>query len=906
LGRWGRLVASWVGVISLGGAPLVGATAVISEVLPFAGADNVRIEVRVRADDAVRGLALSGRIEPWEGGPVLWAGDLGTADLAAGGQATVTRHITGLSPQRWDLDRPQLYRLTVSARNGAERVERSTRLGFRAFESRAGQFWLNGRPIYLRGNAINPPGRGVPAAVGQDRAFAEAYLRDLKRRHVNLVRVDSDLWQDVCDEIGLLVFHGRYGAPRGATKTAPPVDVPAAIARYQSEYFEGYLKHPSVVISILSNEMPRRGAEGEAYGKFFDEVHAVLRQWDPNRLYIGNAGFGGGRGGEINDAHPYWGWYGGDFLSNYSRLLDRGSGRPAEQPWTFSECVGAYTTPEGRFSVAGKLLGTSLTWTGHCAEQAEKALRYQAFLAQQFIEIQRRLRPANPNLAGIMPFTPIWFNWEGIGRFEDMKPKPVADQLAVSFQPVLLSWELWTPQVYAGATVEAVAHIVNDADDGRGLRGARLGWRLVGANGRAESSGEMALPEVPYYGTRTVPVALRVPGGLSGSYTLVGEIVVGEQVRSRNSCRLTVRDAERPRAGGAGGVRLYDPSGRTVEALRRLGFGCQVMSERFELPDVGTPLVIGEMAWDDRLTLHAARLQAFVRAGGRVLVLRPDAPRFDAAWLGAKVQASPRNGMWINLERPAHPAFAGLTHWDFEWWSDYTGWRQGREELPRIHPAAVRYTLGDAADLARVAVLANYDVGLRSIALCEVFDGMGSVILSGFDLVERAGRDPVADQLLANLVRLATSKAGHEVYPLIERALVWGDYATEQGTVVSSQQGLLVNQDRDRPRGRRLLGPFQYGGPTNGYVIDPKPAANEGWGRIFVRVPAGRQVLLTRVENPEKADLPLAVTLNGVTTQHLVSGGATTVVRTPLPVATDLDLRYAGDKRLVLLATEFK
>lgn len=352
-------------------------------------------------------------------------------------------------------------------------------------------------------------------------------------------------------------------------------------------------------------------------------------------------------------------------------------------------------------------------------------------------------------------------------------------------------------------------------------------------------------------------------------------------------------------------MRIYDPTGRTTAALRRLGFDCQAWNEHFELLDILTPLVIGERAWDAQLTQHASRLQAFVRAGGRVLVLQPDAAQLDTTWLGAKVQAVPRNGMWVNLERPAHPVFAGLTHWDFEWWSDYTGWRQGQAELPRIHPATVRFSVADAADLARVAVLANFDVGLRSIALCEVFDGLGSVILSGFDLVARAGLDPVADRLLANLVRFSMSKAGHEVYPLLASPVVWGDYATEQGAVVSSQQGLLVNQDRDHPRGRRLLGPFQYGGPTNGYVIDPKPAANEGWGRVFVRIPAGRQVMLTRVENPAKADLLLAVTLNGVTTQHVVSGGASTVVRTPLPAATNLDLTYAGDKRLVLLTTEF-
>ena len=52
--------------------------------------------------------------------------------------------------------------------------------------------------------------------------------------------------------------------------------------------------------------------------------------------------------------------------------------------------------------------------------------------------------------------------------------------------------------------------------------------------------------------------------------------------------------------------------------------------------------------------------------------------------------------------------------------------------------------------------------------MCEMFDGTGSVILSGFDLVNRAGLDPAADRLLANLVAYTASKDGHPVHPLIE------------------------------------------------------------------------------------------------------------------------------------------
>ena len=136
--------------------------------------------------------------------------------------------------------------------------------------------------------------------------------------------------------------------------------------------------------------------------------------------------------------------------------------------------------------------------------------------------------------------------------------------------------------------------------------------------------------------------------------------------------------------------------------------------------------------------------------------------------------------------------------------------------------------------------------------------------------------------------------------------IVWGDYYTERGVVVSSQQGLVVNQDHEKPRGRRMLGPFKYGGPTNGYILDPEPEATDGRGRFFARIPAGKTAMLTKVENPEKQDLKLEVTINGTATVQPVPGGRAIVVRTPLPDARNLDIEYVGNKKLVLVTTEFE
>ena len=71
---------------------------------------------------------------------------------------------------------------------------------------------MNGRQVFLRGVAINPPGRGLEASAAGNATFAVAYLRALKDYGVNFVRIepgDRETWWDAADELGMLVFHGR-------------------------------------------------------------------------------------------------------------------------------------------------------------------------------------------------------------------------------------------------------------------------------------------------------------------------------------------------------------------------------------------------------------------------------------------------------------------------------------------------------------------------------------------------------------------------------------------------------------------------------------------------------------------------------------------------------------------------
>lgn len=942
-----------------------------ARVLAFADTASVRIEVEVADARRMVGVPVRATITGAGDEAPLWSGEIGRLEIRPDGTGHVVRRVTGLRPRLWSPQSPHLYRLAVEAGAPGAGLNETVRFGFRRFESRDGRLLLNGRPVFLRGNAINPPERNLPDSLSENPRFAREYLRYLKSIGVNIIRLTrpSQAWFDVADEEGMMIFQGHYGTPKGGEPTRPPRDFNAALRWYKEDVIAPQVNHPSIVIFVLSNEQAApeisylRSGHQEV-DRFLRQVHDSLRQWDDTRPYIGNAGYGFGRAGEICDLHRYWGWYYNSFLSFYTLRDPKICWRTdTVQPITLTENTGNYTGPDGRFNLVSstKQPESQLNWTGHApdAEQSRRALDYQAFVAGQAIEITRRLRARNPYLAGLTPFTILFGQWHGITGFGDMRPKPVTAQYARSYQPVLLSWELWTPQVYAGSTIRPLAHIVNDAETGEDLRNLTLHYTLADARGKTVLRGMQPMPDVRYYATERRPVSIALPASLpTGSYTLAGHLVRGADTLSRNETPLFVAARDYARTGSTGAGRevlVYDPSGATVRALRALGVTHRRVSDLGALDPARHALVLGAGAWDTRAAAAAARLRAFVAAGGRVLALRQDAARFDVSWLPVRLQLQTeeldhpllypggrpyRNGMAVNPERPDHPVFAGLDRDRFFLWSDWTGWTDEQPGFPQVYPVTQGFKLTDRADLGRTAVLANYDHGLEGVALAEMFDGTGSVLLSGFDLVNRAGLDPVADRLLANLVRYTASAAPHAAAPLVETKIVWGDYASERGLVTGIYSGLVlhtvpvvpeglkagnpVRTDEQgfvfagsgggwntRPaiqyvgRGRRPFGPYEFS--LGGAVRLPKEHGPEGEGVFWARVPPGRRVMLTTVSNPAPKALELEIEVNGARQRHSVGAGTTARVETALPAgATTLGVAYRGDRRLVLWETDFQ
>ena len=944
-----------------------------AELTPFTGTDYVRVsfDKSVVASPANTFRAIITSAD----GKVLWQGAVTPAPALNEGGSELSFTIKNLKPQLWTPAHPNLYELTVQQLSrGAVKKTMKERLGFRSFERRGGNLYLNGKPVFLRGIAINPPGRGIPTELERSRAFALDYVAFMKSINVNIIRIpDAEEWYDVCDELGMMVFGGNYsGKVAGGEKVDAqakvtdetdggfPTDYDRGVAWYENEKFGAIAHHPSLMVYAMTNETPFAGERARQWEKFLDYSYKKLKAWDETRVYIANAGYGYGKTGDITDLHRYWGWY---YCSPFTFLHIRNEAEvnpyPSKhQPLTFTECVGNYTGPDGRYNLtpAHKNPGSQLAWTGHADEdlQAQLADAHQSLTFRQATETFRQLRTVNPDLSGVFPFTILFYNWNTVTKFMDMNPKPVTDQVKISYQPVLLSWECWTPNVYAGSAIRPIAHIINDDNDFADLESPRLYYELRDKAHTVFLSDSLALETVPYYASTQKQLSIKLPANLvSGQYQLVGRVVSGGRVVSQNYYNLFIGDNNFTSVpAGSAQVFLYDNAGTTKTAFNKLGIRFSSITSLDGLPR-GSVLVIGENAADKNLADKAAVIKNFVTASGRILCLRQDSARLalvNGLLLHPLVNTNtdidepvypvpakaPRNGYYLNPERPDHPVFAGLQRENLRIWSDYTGWNESKSGFPAIQPVTDGFALQDRDDVGSTAILANYSTGLQAIALAEQFQGSGSILVCGLDLAQRTAIDPVATRLFLNLVGYMATPAGHEPYTTITNPIIWGEYETEKGLVTDLYSGFLVNSTPRMPRdykgkgivvtkegyqlaggsrsgfntrpgiqyvanGRRPFGAFNY---SFGGMPQPGKEAL-GFGRFWCRIPEGQNNSTSIVWNPGDEPLGITIKINGLPeVKQTIPAGARVSVEAPVD-GPSVSMTFTGDRRLVILETAF-
>lgn len=198
--------------------------------------------------------------------------------VASGAASTARLNIEMHSPKLWDIDSPNLYKLSCIIYDNGKAVDKTeTVFGYRTIEiSENDGFFLNGRRVTLYGTCNHQDHAGVGIAVPD---YVNEYrIQLLKEMGSNAYRCahgnpDSYIL-DLCDKYGLLVMdeNRNFNSSPDGIK-----DVRAMVKRDRN--------HPSVVMYSLFNEEPHQGTKTGA--KIASRLACEVRKLDNTRFLLG-------------------------------------------------------------------------------------------------------------------------------------------------------------------------------------------------------------------------------------------------------------------------------------------------------------------------------------------------------------------------------------------------------------------------------------------------------------------------------------------------------------------------------------------------------------------------------------------------------------------------------------------
>lgn len=251
--------------------------------LPDSFIDNVWIKTSVankkialRADllaphtERQNGCKVSAWVEYLDGMPAQNIGETVLDITKDGGKAEF--EADWANPKLWSPDNPNLYRcVVVLSKNGKDihRVEKV--FGFREFESRMGDFFLNGNKIILRATSKhygNEPKQPLPAD------YAKLVISQAKALNSNCLRLHANPYPeeflDEADRQGILIVNES-----AAWCFGQPYDIESDIfwnnlKRMWNEHIMRDYNHPSWVIASVENELLLTGGANKknVKGKF--------------------------------------------------------------------------------------------------------------------------------------------------------------------------------------------------------------------------------------------------------------------------------------------------------------------------------------------------------------------------------------------------------------------------------------------------------------------------------------------------------------------------------------------------------------------------------------------------------------------------------------------------------------
>lgn len=659
--------------------------------------------------------------------------------LKAGAVQVVTLAKAWPNPRLWSHLTPNLYELRIELAGSAQ-DSCSTRFGFREFWAEQDAFYLNGTRINLLATSTWPQHRMV------DRAEIEATYRAVKDAHCVAFRLHTQPWPrlfyDVADELGLLiVVEGAVWCDQNYRFKDP---------RFWENYgthlrrtVEHLRNHPSVAIWSLENEILHCATFGHQESAAKDglaDLGRRVKEWDPTRPITYEADLDPRGVADVVGLHYPWPEY--PQVNQYPDCcywldseipMSRPLVDDARERWRWDRrkplYVGEFMWAPPRNSDADTIFRGDETYRdldGQHALAKASAWRMQ-------IEAYRWY-----GVNGICP----WTMFEGPGGVLARTNNPLWTAVRDSYEPNAVFVREYDSRFYGGDEVKRTLAVYNDTL----ARGDfTLTWDLV-CGGKSVAQGQQRLRLGPAE-RRTVAVSFPAPAVREPTEAQFKLVLHGDRQRVCYESTKSYRVYPRVRLTTPSGCRLalYDPAGATEDCFKASGLAFTRIASLAGTPDDANVLVIGEGA------LRAAprpageivvgerapdreRLDAFVRKGGRVLVLQQKEypENLFAAALSDYASTITFGAM------PDHPVLRGIHADDLKFWRG-------------DHGVSARELLRPVGGY-RPLIVSGSGSGLSHLPLVELPRGKGLFVFCQLRLVEKAATEPVAQQLLQNLL----------------------------------------------------------------------------------------------------------------------------------------------------------
>ena len=640
-------------------------------------------------------------------------------------------------PELWSPDNPHLYVMaieTVDAASGKTLDMARDRFGFR-------ESWIDGAKIMFNGMAVkmHGPPSDLPNAP-----------------HLGIYRGPS-MSPEYCDEFGYLCGQSISSLSNNSSRHNVERDQLWETAEKNFLISVRHLQnYPCIIAWDLSNEwlsfLGYTGGDVKLGQNRFKKLSDAVRKQDPTRWTFFNGD--GNLGGQLdNESHHYMRPYfvGGDgygMRGNNAYYPDGAFWRPLDRYFLPDESISLRTmNPEEKIRpLKNVLMDTENLWK--CGSWMPPG--FTIYLGEEDV-----LSPAVDS--GRAPV--IWMYKQNLDGHRDVGTSIEADfnPPGVMQRAYLLQTFIMPDIVHHGFSGRALTRqydLLNDL-----FRPAELAfrWQLRGPSGKVYEEGKdvrkmasgdlqtgtlsLKLPKVDKRTNFILVLSLESDGPSTGSGQ--GKFVCGEErdIEVWPDTQTLTGKLER-------NILLFDPKNTSGDLLKKAGVAFTPVTELSlaEADAANSVVVIGEGTLDETTVSQTVKLEKFVSAGGRVLIL---AQSVTPGGLPVMTKIEPRE--WVAqsyVQMKTHPVLDGISDWDLHFWAPDRVVARGSYTKP-------------AGGAVVTLVNSGSDKGLEWVQMMECYRGKGLYLLCQLPVVSKWNDEPMAREILDRMISYV---AGDKVF----------------------------------------------------------------------------------------------------------------------------------------------